>query len=239
MSDRQYLSINVDSLFTGYGKKQVINGVTLNVEGGEIVALIGHNGAGKSTLLKAIYGLIPVWKGQVFLNGNPLRPPDPRNLLLAGVAYVPQGNRVFADLTVAENLQVCSSVLPDKSSVSNGIESILNIFPTLKAKLRQKAGTLSGGEKQILSLSNALVSSPKMLLLDEPSLGLAPHLSAESFGHIQEINRVYGTTILIVEQKVREVLKLAERVYVLRNGLVTFSGPVEYLDEKKLREVYL
>jgi len=240
LADEARRLLNVDALVTGYGKKQVVNGVTLDVAGGEIVALIGHNGAGKSTLLKAVFGLLPVWKGQVMLYGEILRSPTPRELLRAGVSYVPQGNRVFTDLTVRENLEMGGVTLPGKARLNEGIERVFTLFPALKTKLCQRAGTLSGGEKQMLALANALILSPRLLLLDEPSLGLAPPLVSEALGRIQAISRDSGMTVLIVEQKVREVFKIAQRVYVLRNGRVSFSGPTDALkDDAKLREVYL
>jgi branched-chain amino acid transport system ATP-binding protein len=176
----------------------------------------------------------------VALDGKPLNSHTPRELLRTGVAYVPQGNRVFTDLTVRENLEMGGVTLSDKVRLNEGIERSLMLFPTLRPRLRQRAGTLSGGEKQMLALANALVISPRMLLLDEPSLGLAPPAVVEALGYIQQINRESGVTVLIVEQKVREVLKIARRVYVLRNGLVSFSGPTDALaDDAKLREVYL
>lgn len=232
--------LRVEDVVTGYGKKQVVNGVSLHVSRGEIVALIGHNGAGKSTLLKAIFGLIPLWQGQVVLHGKPVAKPVPRELLRAGVAYVPQGNRVFTDLTVAENLEMGGITLRGKQELKEGMERVFNLFPGLKDRLKQRAGTLSGGEKQMLALSNALIVSPRLLLLDEPSLGLAPPLISEALGRIQQISRDNGVTVLIVEQKVREVLKIANRVVVLRNGRVSFEGPAEALkDEARLKEVYL
>lgn len=234
------ISLAVDDLVTGYGKRQVVNGVTLNVGPGEIVALIGHNGAGKSTLLKAIFGLIRIWRGYVTLGEETFDSPSPRKLLSAGGVYVPQGNRVFNDLTVRENLEMGGTILPTKTLVDDGIERVFTLFPTLKSRLKQRAATLSGGEKQMLALGNALVLSPRMLLLDEPSLGLAPPLVSDALSRIQQISRDAEVTVLIVEQKVREVLKIAQRVYVLRNGAVSFSGPTaELADEKKLREVYL
>jgi branched-chain amino acid transport system ATP-binding protein len=228
----------MDGLVTGYGKKQVLNGVSLEVAGGEIVAIIGHNGAGKSTLLRAVFGLLPVWQGRVSLEGKPLDHIGPRELLRVGVSYVPQGNRVFTDLTVRENLEVAGITLPSKVRLKEGIERALELFPALAPRLKQRAGTLSGGEKQMLALANALVVSPRLVLADEPSLGLAPQLVSGALRHIQELNRNHGVTILIVEQKVREVLKIARRVYVLRNGRVSFHGPTESLDNAKLREVY-
>lgn len=232
--------LSIDELVAGYGKRQVLNAVSLNVIAGEIVALVGHNGAGKSTLLKAIFGLIPISQGCITLGGKVLKFPNPRKLISAGVAYVPQGNRIFSDLTVRENLEIGGGTLSSKALIKQGIERVFNLFPALEFRLKQRAGTLSGGEKQMLALSNALVLSPKILLLDEPSLGLAPPLVSDALRRIQEISRGSGVTILIVEQKVREVLNIAQRIYVLRNGSVAFSGPTsELVDEKKLREVYL
>ncbi len=230
----------VEALVAGYGKKQVLNGVSLEVAPGEIVALIGHNGAGKSTLLKAVFGLISVWRGQVFYNGVVVGSPKPRELLRSGIAYVPQGNRVFSDLTVRENLEMGGTTLPTKQAVSEGMERVFTLFPSLKERLKQRAGTLSGGEKQMLALGNALILSPKLLLLDEPSLGLSPPLVLQALGRIQQISKDAGMTVVIVEQKVREVLKIAHRVCVLRMGQVSFTGPANELnDDARLREVYL
>jgi branched-chain amino acid transport system ATP-binding protein len=232
--------LKVNDLVAGYGKKQILNGVSLEVAPGEIVALIGHNGAGKSTLLKAVFGLLRVWGGQVVYDGRTLNGATPRELLRAGMAYVPQGNRVFTDLTVQENLEMGGVTLPRKELLKAGIERALTLFPVLRERLRQRAGTLSGGEKQMLALANALIVSPKMLLLDEPSLGLAPPMVTDALGRIQQISRDSSVTVLIVEQKVREVLKVAQRVCVLRMGRVSFAGPGEELkDDAKLREVYL
>lgn len=232
--------LEVRDLAAGYGKKQVLNGVAIDVAMGEIVALIGHNGAGKSTLLKAVFGLIPIWQGQVQLNGKPVAKAVSRNLLRAGIAYVPQGNRVFTDLTVQENLEMGGITLPNKQAVREGIQRVFGLFPALKDRLKQRAGALSGGEKQMLALGNALILSPRVLLLDEPSLGLAPPLVSEALARIHEIAQNNSVAVLIVEQKVREVLKIAHRVYVLRNGRVSYSGPAGDLqDDAKLREVYL
>lgn len=232
--------LEVRDLVSGYGKKQVLNGVTIEVMPGEIMALIGHNGAGKSTLLKTVFGLLPTWNGHVTLDGRRLNSRVPRQLLGLGVCYVPQGNRVFTDLTVRENLELGGVTLAGNARLNDGIDRVLTLFPGLKPRLRQRAGSLSGGEKQMLAVANALILSPHLLLLDEPSLGLSPPLVADALGHIREINRRSGVTVLIVEQKVREVLKIAQRVYVLRNGQVSFSGSADELhDDVKLREVYL
>ncbi len=230
----------VASLVTGYGARPVLHGVNLSVGRGEILALIGHNGAGKSTVLKAIFGLLPVWEGEIRLDGNRVGTAAPRLMLKRGVSYVPQGNRVFGDLTVIENIRVGGVVMGDEARVDDGIGRALALFPALRPHLRQRAVTLSGGEKQMLALANAVIRSPRALLLDEPSLGLAPGLVSKALSLIAQISLESGTTVLIVEQKVREVLKIATRVCVLRNGEVSFLGTAEELrDERRLREVYL
>ena len=230
--------LSVDSVVAGYGRKPVLRGVSLHVGCGEIVAVVGHNGAGKSTLLKSVFGQLRVWDGQVMLDGKVLISHEPRELLRKGVAYVPQGNRVFTDLTVRENLQIGATTLEGASEQEQGIERALRLFTALKPRLYQRAGTLSGGEKQMLALANALTLSPRLLLLDEPSLGLAPRIVAEALNSIQQLSRDSRVGVLVVEQKVREVLKIAHRVYVLRNGEVSFEGTAEALDDATLREVY-
>lgn len=234
------ICLHVSDLVTGYGKREVVKGVSIEVASGGIVALIGHNGAGKTTLLKAIFGLIPIWSGEVTLANEVLQLPTPRSLLHAGVAYVAQGNRVFPDLSVRENLEMGGLTVPSRALLNEGIERALDLFPALKPRLRQRAGTLSGGEQQMLALSNVLVLSPRLLLLDEPSLGLAPRLVSHALARIKEVSANSGAAVLVVEQKVREVLRIADRVYVLRNGKVSFSGPaLDLHDDAKLREIYL
>lgn len=232
--------LRTDSIITGYGKKQVLDGVSIDVSPGEIVALIGHNGAGKSTLLKAIFGMIPIWNGRLFFDGIQLKFPEPRTCLHSGIAYVPQGNRVFGDLTVWENLNVGRMVQRNNSGFQNRIDDVLSAFPALRSRLKQRAGTLSGGEKQMLALSNALILSPRLLLLDEPSLGLAPQLVRQAMDRIKQVSNDSSTAVLMVEQKVREALRIANRACVLRNGVVSFFGSVgELADEMRLRELYL
>ena len=241
MTEEMRPLLEVQSLVSGYGKKQILNGIDVSVQKGQIVALIGHNGAGKSTLLKAVFGMIPIWEGKVTYNGSLIKAPKPRDLLKAGLAYIPQGNRVFTDLTVKENLEIGGTTLPNKKARNEGIERALAMFPTLIERLKQDAGTLSGGEKQMLALANSLVLSPKMLLLDEPSLGLAPGMIKEALARIQQLNRDNGTTFLIVEQKVREVLAIAHTVYALKLGQVVYEGPASALanDKEKLKEIFL
>ena len=230
----------IRDLETGYGKKQVLFGLSMEVREGEIVALIGPNGAGKSTVLKTVCGLIPAWKGEIWFNGSPVNGTTPARNVARGITFAPQGSRVFHDLTVKENLEVGGSQLPRKV-VRERIEHILQFFPALKERTRQDAGRLSGGEQQMLALARALVQKPKLLMLDEPSLGLSPNLVRTVFEKIVEINRENKLSIFIVEQKVREVLEICNRVYSMKLGKVAFEGQPEELrdDKTKLKNLFL
>lgn len=239
MADQRTV-LTIRSLVSGYGKRQVLNGVSVEARLGEIVALIGHNGAGKSTVLKAAFGLLPVWSGGVRIEGVEPKNHFPASLVPSGVAYVPQGNRIFGELSVRDNLEMLAGLVGGGRQLREQVNHAIAIFPALEPLLGRRAGTLSGGEKQVLALANALVCSPRLLLLDEPSLGLAPPLVTETLRRVAEIREKSATTIVIVEQKVREVLKIADRVYVLRNGCVSYCGSSASLeDDSKLREVYL
>ena len=233
-------TLKVSGLEAGYGPKQILYGIDLVAQEKEIVAIIGHNGAGKSTLLKALFGLIAVWKGEVSYNGEPAKDWSPAVKVRKGMAYVPQGNRVFTELTVQENLETAAYTLDGKAQVGKKIEEVYSFFPALRQRQRQLAGSLSGGEKQMLSLANILVLSPRLLLLDEPSLGLSPALVREAFQKLTEINRLLGTTMLIVEQKVREVLKISQRTYLLKMGRVAYAGAsAELLAGDRIKEIFL
>ena len=230
----------IQQLDTGYGKKQVLFGFSLEVRQGEIVALIGPNGAGKSTILKAVCGLIPAWKGEVMFDGVLTNGSTPAKNVARGITFCPQGNRVFDELSVRENLEIGGFHLPSKD-VRERIDQALTLFPVLKGRLKGEAGKLSGGEQQMVAVARALIPRPKLLLLDEPSLGLAPTLVSSVFESIIRVNRETGVAILIVEQKVREVLNVAQRVCSLKLGHVAFSGlSGELRDNKaKLRELFL
>jgi len=232
--------LEIRNLETGYGKKQVLFGASLEVHEGEIVALIGPNGAGKSTVLKAVCGLIPAWKGEIRFGGAATNGSTPAQNVARGITFCPQGNRVFDELTVLENLEIGGYQLP-KKDLKRRIEEILDLFLALKERLKQEASRLSGGEQQMLSVARALVPRPRLLMLDEPSLGLAPNLVAAVFERIVDINRETGLTILIVEQKVREVLTISQRVYSLKLGKVAFAGSSANLngDKDKLRALFL
>ncbi|MGD0770484.1 MAG: ABC transporter ATP-binding protein [Tepidisphaeraceae bacterium] len=232
--------LGIYDLHTGYAKKEVLGGVTLDVLPGEVVALIGHNGAGKSTVLKAAFGMLPIWAGHVALQGSRINLPSPRIMLGHKVAYSPQGNRVFGELTVLHNLELGGLTLASKAELREGLARVLLLFPALRGRTKQRAGTLSGGERQMLSLAMALITSPRLLLLDEPSLGLAAPTTRKALDVIHALSSNQGVSVLIVEQKVREVLRIADRVFVLRNGRVSFSGKASALeDEARLRAVYL
>jgi len=232
--------LEIRELETGYGKKQVVFGLSLDVREGEIVALIGPNGAGKSTVLKTVCGLIPAWKGEICFNGTPTSASTPAKNVARGITFAPQGNRVFASLTVVENLEIGGFPLPRREA-RDRITQVLDVFPALKKRLRQDAGRLSGGEQQMLALARALVPKPKLLLLDEPSLGLAPNLVGRVLARIAEINRETHGGIRIVEQKVRDVLGICNRVYSMKLGRIAFEGPPNELttDKAKLRDLFL
>jgi len=232
--------LEIRELETGYGKKQVLFGLSLEVREGEIVALIGPNGAGKSTVLKAVCGLIPAWNGEIRFDGDVTNGSSPARNVARGITFAPQGSRVFADLTVMENLEIGGFQLPRKELKSR-ITRMFQMFPILQERARQDAGKLSGGEQQMLALARALVPNPKLLMLDEPSLGLSPNLVATVFRKIAEINTETGVTILIVEQKVREVLDICRRVYSIKLGKVAFEGSPEELkeDKAKLKGLFL
>jgi branched-chain amino acid transport system ATP-binding protein len=213
----------------GYGKKIVLHNISLEVDEGAIVGFIGPNGAGKSTLLKGLIGIVQVPHGEIFLSSsNITRLPTEQRVAL-GLSYVPQGNRVFTELSVRENIEVGGYLLPDRRVFQDRMESALQLFPELRERLKQTAGQLSGGEKQQLALCRALMLNPKVLMLDEPSLGLSPKLVTHAFNTIKSINAKLGTTILIVEQKVRELLRIVHRVHALRMGELVFSGTPEGL----------
>jgi branched-chain amino acid transport system ATP-binding protein len=222
-----------------YGGIRALDGVDVSVDEGEIVALMGPNGAGKSTVIKAMFGLAPLAHGEVRWHGTKLAP-VPYEMAGRGIAYVPQGRQVFKNLTVLENLQLGGYGLQNRRDIDTNIESVLKIFPALKEKLYQKAGLLSGGQQQMLTIARGLVSDPKALLLDEPSLGLAPKIVKEVFELIKEINTVRNIAILVVEHSIKSVLDIADRAYVLSRGKVAIhKKDGEELSDEQLERVFL
>ncbi len=232
--------LEIKNLNTGYDKKQVLFDLSLKVDNGAIVSIIGPNGAGKSTILKAICGLISPWNGEILFDKKSLNHNQPSKNIALGITFAPQGNRVFDELTVKENLEIGGYLLQN-SLLTERIESVLKIFPLLKDRYKQAAGSLSGGEKQMLALGRALIPQPKLLLLDEPSLGLAPNLLNDVFQKIVEVNQEMKLSILIVEQKVREVLTISHQVYSIKLGKNAFEGKPEELlnDKEKLKNLFL
>jgi branched-chain amino acid transport system ATP-binding protein len=224
----------------GYGKKVVLRNVSLTVEEGEILALIGPNGAGKSTLLKALIGLVKPAVGSVKFDGKEIKNQSPEKNTEAGICFVPQGNRVFTELTVAENLEVGGYLVRDRVALDKRKEQMLSLFSDLKPRQKQNAGKLSGGEKQQLALARALILHPRILLMDEPSLGLSPNLVTKALDTVCEINKTMRTTVIIVEQKVHEVLRIATRVCAMRMGEIVYSGSAADLHESDtLRKIFL
>jgi ABC-type branched-subunit amino acid transport system ATPase component len=232
--------LEIINLNTGYNKKQVLFGLSLRVAEGEIVSIIGPNGAGKSTILKAICGLLPSWGGKIIFDKNNVSLNQPSKNISLGIAFAPQGNRIFNELNVKENLEIGGYLLQNHR-LSERIEYVLGMFPILKERIKQNAGSLSGGEKQMLALGRALIPKPKLLLLDEPSLSLAPILLNNVFQKIVEINSKTNLSILIVEQKVKEVLSISHRVYSIKLGKNIFDGNPEELlnDKEKLKNLFL
>jgi branched-chain amino acid transport system ATP-binding protein len=231
--------LSVQDVNTYYGAIHALRGISLEVEQGEIVALIGGNGAGKSTTLNTISGLIRPRTGQVLLNGEDLAPFPAHQIMAKGVVQVPEGRRIFARLTVHENLQMGAYVVSDKAAVAERTDQAYEMFPRLKQRQNQVAGTLSGGEQQMLAMSRALMSDPKVLLLDEPSMGLAPILVDQIFDKISELH-ARGTTILLVEQNARKALQVADRGYVIETGKIVLAERAENLRENEMvQKAYL
>ena len=228
----------VENVHTYYGQIHALQGVTMTVAKGEVVTLIGANGAGKTTTLKTISGLLHARVGSVHFEGEDITKVAPHKLVERGIGHAPEGRRIFSRLTVLENLQMGAFSRP-KADVSPDIERVFTLFPRLKERERQLGGTLSGGEQQMLAIGRALMSAPRMLLLDEPSLGLAPILVAQVFETIKEINS-QGTTVLLVEQNALQALSIAHRGYVLQTGEVVLTGTAEDLRQNEtVRKAYL
>jgi branched-chain amino acid transport system ATP-binding protein len=231
--------LEVEQLSVFYGAVEALRDVSLHVDEGELIGVLGANGAGKTTLLKSISGLVPVKDGMIKLQGKDLRGVPPHEIALMGVTHVPEGRGIFATLTVEENLNLGGYGRP-KEEVMQAKERVFSLFPILKDRRRQLAGTLSGGEQQMLALGRGLMRSPKIMLLDEPSLGLAPILVEEVFRTIREINRAERVTILLVEQNARKALGLVGYGYVLEIGKITIEGPAEQLRaDERVRAAYL
>lgn len=231
--------LKIENVEVNYGAIAALKGVSLEVNQGEIVTLIGANGAGKSTLLKTISGLVKPKSGNIQFIGNNIVNKPAQDIVKSGLIQVPEGRRVFANMSVQENLELGAFTRKDKQGIKDDIEIVYLKFPRLKERRKQLAGTLSGGEQQMLAIGRAFMSKPKLLLMDEPSMGLAPLLVKEIFQIIKEINEA-GTTILVVEQNANMALSIAHRAYVLETGKIVLSGTAKELSEsEEVRKAYL
>jgi branched-chain amino acid transport system ATP-binding protein len=231
--------LQVQDVKVAYGGIQAVKGVSLEVREGELVSLIGSNGAGKTTTMKAITGLLPLGGGHIQLNGKTIDGQGPWDLVQQGLAMVPEGRGVFTRMTIVENLQMGAYIRHDNAAIADDIERVFTTFPRLKERRDQLAGTMSGGEQQMLAMGRALMSRPKVLLLDEPSMGLSPIMVDKIFEVIQEVS-AQGVTILLVEQNASRALQIADRGYVMESGLITLTGNAhDMLHDPKVREAYL
>ena len=231
--------LKVENINVYYGAIHALKGLSVDVKEGEIVTLIGANGAGKSTILRTISGLLRTKTGNIFFEGNSVASMAPEEIVKKGISQVPEGRRIFANMTVEENLELGAYIRSDKPGIRKDIDKVFERFPRLGERRKQIAGTLSGGEQQMLAIGRGLMSQPRLLLLDEPSMGLAPLLVKEIFSIIKEIN-ASGTTILLVEQNANMALSIAHQAYVLETGRITLSGSAkELMESEEVRKAYL
>ena len=231
--------LKVKGLKVAYGGIQAVKGVDFEVQEGELVSLIGSNGAGKTTTMKAITGILPMNDGAIEYMGKNIRGQGPWDLVKQGLAMVPEGRGVFTRMTIIENLQMGAHIRSDKAGIADDMEKVFSIFPRLRERKDQLAGTMSGGEQQMLAMGRALMSRPKVLLLDEPSMGLSPIMVDKIFEVVKDVY-AQGVTILLVEQNASRALSIADRGYVMESGLITMTGPgQELLSDPKVRAAYL
>ena len=232
--------LNVNDLNVYYGGIHAIKNISFQIKKGEIVSLIGANGAGKTSTLHAISGLVPIKSGEISLNGENVTNIEAHKLVSRGMAHVPEGRRIFTELTVLENLEMGAFTRNDAEQIKKDMEHMFSLFPRLAERKKQLAGTMSGGEQQMLAMARALMSSPSLLLLDEPSMGLAPLLVQEIFNIIERINKEENVTILLVEQNANMALSIADRGYVLETGKIILEGTgKELLTNPEIKKAYL
>jgi branched-chain amino acid transport system ATP-binding protein len=231
--------LKVNGIDVFYGNIHALKGVSVEINEGEIVTLIGANGAGKSTLLKTLSGLLKPQKGSIEYLGNPISGKAPQSIVKVGISHVPEGRRVFANMSVEENLELGAYLRKDSKEIRKDIQSVYELFPRLQERRKQLSGTLSGGEQQMLAMGRAIMAKPKLLLLDEPSMGLAPLMVKTIFQIIEKINQD-GTTILLVEQNANMALSVADRAYVIETGRVEISGTAAELQaSEEIKKAYL
>lgn len=232
--------LSLENVQSGYGNKLAIKNVSLNIEKGEIITLIGANGAGKSTTLMTICGVVPCRAGTITFEGKQINRLPPDELVRMGICQVPEGRHIFPQLTVKENLDMGAFLRNDKAGIKKDIDYVFSLFPILAERRHQDGGNLSGGEQQMLAMSRALMARPKLMLLDEPSMGLAPLVIKQIFEIIRQINEENGTTIFLVEQNANQALHVANRGYVMENGTITLSGgSEELLSNEDIQKAYL
>lgn len=227
--------LQLKNISVHYGGVHALDGVDMNIHEGELVALMGPNGAGKSTILKAIFGITPLHAGHIIWRGEKVAP-VPHKMARRGIAFVPQGRRVFQSLTVEENLDIGGIIVKDKDERHARKHEVMELFPVLKRKRNMQSGTLSGGEQQMVALARGLMIDPKVLLLDEPSLGLAPKIVREVFEKIYEINAVKHTAIIVVEHNIKSILNIAQTAYVLDKGKIAIGGDAKEIAESDILE---
>lgn len=231
--------LKVENLQVYYGVINAIKGVSFEVNEGEVIALIGANGAGKTTILHTITGLVSPKSGNIYFEGKDITKIPAHKIVYMGMAHVPEGRRIFQELSVVENLKLGAFILNDKEQINENLQYVYEHFPRLKERERQIAGTLSGGEQQMLAMGRALMSNPKIILMDEPSMGLSPLLVSEIFEIIKEVSKD-GKTVLLVEQNAKKALSIADRAYVLETGNITLSGDAkELMNNDKIKKAYL
>ncbi|NLC70887.1 MAG: ABC transporter ATP-binding protein [Desulfuromonadaceae bacterium] len=232
--------LKIRNIRTYYGNIQALKGITLDIAEGEIITLIGANGAGKSTTLMSICGVARPRYGEIFFRGTPIHEMSTEKIVALGICQVPEGRRIFPNLTVMENLEMGAFLRRDGHGIKNDLDHVFDLFPILAQRRSQAGGTLSGGEQQMLAISRALMARPKLLLLDEPSLGLAPLIIQQIFEIIKKINAESKTTIFLVEQNANLALKVAHRGYVMENGLITMSdSAINLLGNEEVKKAYL
>jgi branched-chain amino acid transport system ATP-binding protein len=224
-------------LTAGYKGIEVIKDINFKIEPGEIVAIIGPNGAGKSTFLKSIFNLTEVYSGRIYFKDKDITDLETHDLIYYGISYVPQGRLVFSSMTVLENLEMGAFIFDDKDLTKNNLEHVYREFPILKRKKDELAGNLSGGEQQMLAIARALMQSPELLLLDEPSLGLAPKIINEIFDKIVKL-KSEGISIIIVEQNAKKAVEIADRTYIFEDGKIALEGGKEILKDPRIKEIY-
>jgi ABC-type branched-subunit amino acid transport system ATPase component len=240
MTDNGQALLQVQDVYAGYQDFDILKGVNLHVSPGEIACVIGPNGAGKSTLFKAVYGFIKVRLGQVWFDGQDVTGYRPQDMLKAGITIVPQMRSVFPQMTVYENLELGMYLERDRRRIEHRIDYILDLFPRLAERAKQKAGTMSGGEQRMLEIGRALMLEPKLVLIDEPSAGLAPVITTAILRNVLRLNREIGLTVLMIEQNAHQVLQISDRGYVLELGKNSYEGTgQELLDNPKVRRAFL